>query len=587
MRSGRFRLALQLFLLAVLVTAVCAWTALALVRATFERQLRGELESMATGAGLALDEEGSRLAAALVEIEVHLRERESGLLEQLLHGGMESADAAALIMPLFSLDALDIIDGDGRVVSSGGWPERVGLQAVSELTASQVGEPDLGLIGDAEQVRLGLLCKHEMTIGSRSLLLVGGRRLDERILERIAGREAALLIWKADEAPIASTLGARLDLRELRERLKSGGAYDPELRVRDIDGGRWSARLFPLGIDASIVLAVNHERLELLLERMRNAFILLGLVVGLAAALAGLWAARIVSRPVDDLIRAFDAMAAGEADYTFPVTREHELQELIASVSRLHRSLELQQQRSIAAERVAAWSDVARLVAHEVKNPLAPIRLTAENLLRARREAPERFDEMFNDGMRTIMEEVEQLSRLVAEFSEFARLPQPARRPENLERILSSAVELYSVEPDIKIERRHAGAFPRIELDADQISMAIKNVLGNAVEASREGESSYPMTIVVSSALEGGMAKIVIEDSGPGFSEETERRLFEPYYTTKGGGTGLGMALTSRVIIEHGGLISAENRAGGGARVSIFLPLGEAAEGADELRSDS
>jgi nitrogen fixation/metabolism regulation signal transduction histidine kinase len=282
-------------------------------------------------------------------------------------------------------------------------------------------------------------------------------------------------------------------------------------------------------------------------------------------------------------------MAAGEADYTFPLSREHELQELIASVSRLHRTLELQRRRSVAAERVAAWSDVARLVAHEVKNPLAPIRLTAENLLRARRNAPERFDEMFQEGMKTIMEEVEQLRRLVAEFSEFARLPQPERRPTNLERLLDGVAELYAADPGVRIERRYTGDIPEIELDPDQISMALKNVMGNAVEISREAAviGEGPMEISVGTALEESMARIEICDRGPGFDEEAERRLFEPYFTTKRGGTGLGMALTSRIIAEHGGLIAVENRSGGGAKVSIFLPLRSAVEEENEQHTHS
>jgi nitrogen fixation/metabolism regulation signal transduction histidine kinase len=325
----------------------------------------------------------------------------------------------------------------------------------------------------------------------------------------------------------------------------------------------------------AIAVAVNRGRLDRLFGRMRNAFFLLGGGVSLTAAFAGLWIARRISRPVNELVRAFDDMAAGEADYTFPVARQHELQELIASVSRLHRALEAQRRRSIAAERVATWRDVARVVAHEVKNPLVPIRLTAENLLRARREAPARFDAMFHEGMKTIMEEVEQLRIMVEEFSSFARMPQPDRRPEDLERLLDSVVDLYESEPAVRIERRRAGDLPEIALDADQISRALKNVFGNAIEAMKQERSGRAegMLLEVSTALEGEMVRVEVADNGPGFTGEAERRLFEPYYTTKSGGTGLGMALTYRIVVEHGGTIAAENRSGGGARVSIRLPV--------------
>jgi two-component system nitrogen regulation sensor histidine kinase NtrY len=584
---SRSRLAGQLFLLALLVTAACALTALVLVRQTFERQLRGELGRMVAGTGLALEDAGRELAASMNEIEEHMKEREPRLLELLLRGGPESADAAALIMPLAGLDALEIIDGEGRVISSGSWPERIGLPADKALFALPPDDPALGTLPELRNRRLGLLMRHEIRVGNRRLLLVGGRVLDARFFERLAGQEAALLVQGAGEATVLSTRASRLNIRDIRRRLDS--AAGDVWHIADAGGSRWDARTYPLpGVEATIVLAVDRGRLDRLLKRMRNAFILLGAAVSLLAALAGFWIARNISRPVNDLVHAFDAMAAGEADYSYPVSREHELQELIGSVSRLHRALDLQRRRSVAAERVAAWSDVARLVAHEVKNPLAPIRLTVENLLRARRDAPERFDDMFRDGMATIMEEVEQLRRLVAEFSEFARLPQPERQSAELERLLDGAVELYGADAGIRIERRYTGGMPRIDLDTGQISMALKNVLGNAVEASKEmaGTREGPMEIVVSTALEEEMARIEIADRGPGFSEESGRRLYEPYFTTKSEGTGLGMALTNRIIIEHGGLITAENRTGGGARVSIFLPLRAAEVDLHELRTD-
>jgi nitrogen fixation/metabolism regulation signal transduction histidine kinase len=230
----------------------------------------------------------------------------------------------------------------------------------------------------------------------------------------------------------------------------------------------------------------------------------------------------------------------------------------------------------MAAERVAAWREVARHVAHEVKNPLAPIRLTVENLLRARTQAPERFDGMFREGMTTILEEVQQLSRMVSEFAEFARLPLPVRRSVDLDELVDRVVELYASEPEVEIRKRVTPDLRPFELDPDQISRALKNVLGNAIEAAREGnESGADRTPVVEIriSLTGEMAEIEVEDNGPGLSAEAERRLFEPYFTTKSHGTGLGMALTYRIVVEHGGVIFAENRSGTGARVVVRLPL--------------
>ncbi|MCH7779717.1 MAG: HAMP domain-containing protein, partial [Acidobacteria bacterium] len=302
---------------------------------------------------------------------------------------------------------------------------------------------------------------------------------------------------------------------------------------------------------------------------LRGAWLGLTLVAALAAALVGLVLGRRATRPVDQLVRAVDAIAAGKEDYDFPGIPKDEFDELVASFSRLQRSLEQQQRRSAAAERVAAWRDVARHVAHEVKNPLAPIRLTVQNLQRARQEHPEAFDRLFEEGTQTILEEVDQLSRLVGEFSEFARLPDPDPAQESLERLLDEVLELFAADPGLTIVRR-SGDVPSVHIDRDQISRVFKNIVGNAVDAMAAARTRE---LYVETAIVDGYAEIRFADTGPGFASDAERRVFEPYFTTKSHGTGLGMAISFRIVAEHGGEIVAENRSEGGARVTVRLPL--------------
>jgi signal transduction histidine kinase len=550
------RLALQFFLVAAAVTAICGWATVALVRTGLEAQLRWELDRMTEGVDAALEGVAAGIEDSFDAIEDYLRGRDPRMLETLLLEREGSADAAGLLMAMADLDSLEILNGAGEIISSGRWPQRAGMAGPEELLSLPAGAPVLRTLPEPHDERLGFLLTREMSVGSRMLTLAGGMAIGERFVELIAGGEAALLLDGSGRLVAASSRAAGLNPNEP-------------------DSAPWLVGEYSLPDGAGTVhLAVHRGEIDPLVGTVRNAFLLIGLFVSLASALAGLWVARRISRPVNELVRAFDDMATGEADYTFPVSRQHELQELVTSVSRLHRALEAQRQRSIAAERIATWRDVARVVAHEVKNPLVPISLTAENLLRARREAPERFDGMFREGMETIKEEVEQLRRLVEEFSSFARMPQPDRRPEDLEKLLDSVVELYRSEPGVRIERRRAGDLPPLGLDADQISRAFKNVLGNAIEAMREAQegAAETMAMEVSTALDGDTVVVEFADSGPGLTGEAERRLFEPYFTTKSGGTGLGMALTYRIVVEHGGTITAENRDGGGARVSIRLP---------------
>jgi nitrogen fixation/metabolism regulation signal transduction histidine kinase len=426
-----------------------------------------------------------------------------------------------------------------------------------------------------------ILGRQDLDIGLRSLVLVGGRELDRPFVEQIAGPDAAVLI-EVGEGDIfettASSSAGTLASQDLRRMLA-----DPEsrpVRMTGSLGDSWLIDFRKLEDDEAdsdlwLVVAVNLARMVALHRQMVEAFLLLGGGVGLLAAIAGVWIARRTSRPVRDLIVAFDAIASGEADYRFRARAHDEMQELITSFSHLHRALEDQRRRAMATERVAAWREVARHVAHEVKNPLAPIRLTVENLLRVRSQAPEKFDSMFEEGMQTILEEVQQLSRMVAEFAEFARLPLPAHRLEDIESLIDRVVELYAFEPGVTIHKRVEPGLPRVALDADQVSRALKNVIGNAIDAARDaehGDGALP-EVEIRAAIEEGMAQIVVTDNGPGFSQEAARRLFEPYFTTKEHGTGLGMALTYRIIIEHGGVIFAENGPDGGARVIVRLPL--------------
>jgi signal transduction histidine kinase len=575
------RLALQLFVLAVLVTAGAGTLSFFLLRSAFEQRLEEELRRMHGRVTLGLEELDRELGASLTEIDEHLRRRDPALLERLLRGDPEVADAAVDLLPLANLDWLELVEPGGAILSSAPWRERAGL----ELGASREAFPPaeratLRRLADASGGRLGLVRSRFVGVGSRELVIVAGRLLEVGFLQRVAGTEAALLFDGAGGAPLVAPPTARLDAGRAADALGQAVDDDRIFRLTDLDGHRWDAMVYPLagatGAElGAIVVAVDHGRIASVLARMRNGFLVLGGVAGLVAALIGLWIARGVSRPVRELVRAFDAVAAGEADYDFPASRQDELQELVASVSRLHRALEVHRQRSTAAERVATWRDVARHVAHEVKNPLVPIRLTVENLVRARQRAPERFDSLFDEGMRTILEEVDQLRRMVEEFSAFARLPLPVREPRDLEALLDSVLDLFGSVPGVEISRRYGGGLSGVPLDSDQVSRALKNVVGNAVEILGErgaGTGESPR-IEVRTAVEDDMARIDIEDNGPGFSEEAARSVFDPYFTTRSGGTGLGMALTYRIVTEHGGVITASNRERGGARVTIRLPL--------------
>ncbi|MCC7418056.1 MAG: HAMP domain-containing protein [Acidobacteria bacterium] len=224
----------------------------------------------------------------------------------------------------------------------------------------------------------------------------------------------------------------------------------------------------------------------------------------------------------------------------------------------------------IRAQKVATWREVARRLAHEIKNPLTPIQLSAERLRRHFSAAPPNAKALVEECTTTIVAEVESLKGLVDEFSQFARMPAPRTVPTDLSRLIGETLALYDgLFPEVRIERRFAAGVPRVRLDAEQIRRVIINLVDNAIEAMEQRG-----TIVIETQLDAGnsLARVVVADDGPGIPAAEREKLFLPYYSTKRRGSGLGLAIVRRIIAEHGGSIDVGDNAPHGTRFTIELP---------------
>ena len=240
--------------------------------------------------------------------------------------------------------------------------------------------------------------------------------------------------------------------------------------------------------------------------------------------------------------------------------------------------------RLVAAQRSAAWGEVARRLAHEIKNPLTPIQLSAERLQLKLADRLGNADlDMLNRSTQTIINQVQAMKRMVNEFSAYARLPAPTLAAVDVNALVGEVLGLY--------ETSHARLVVALEPqlpaalgDASQLRQIIHNLLRNAEEA-QEGSASAQIT--VATRLVGGMAELSVSDSGPGFPPEMMARVFEPYVTTKAGGTGLGLAIVKKIVDEHQGQIQINNRHPYGAEVSIRLPLAVAEAGTENTSENS
>jgi len=235
----------------------------------------------------------------------------------------------------------------------------------------------------------------------------------------------------------------------------------------------------------------------------------------------------------------------------------------------------------IRTQRVAAWRDVARRLAHEIKNPLTPIQLCAERMRRHFSGAPPAARALVDECTTTIVGEVESLKALVDEFAQFARMPAPRAVPSDLNGVLTETLALYNgLFREIQIARQFADGLPPVRVDVEQIRRVVINLVDNAVEAlggsaAAPRPGGEPPTIVVETRQDAanGVVRLTVSDNGPGISAADRDKLFMPYYSTKRRGSGLGLAIVRRIIAEHGGSIEVTDNVPTGTVFTIELPV--------------
>ncbi|HVG57540.1 MAG TPA: ATP-binding protein, partial [Hyalangium sp.] len=245
-----------------------------------------------------------------------------------------------------------------------------------------------------------------------------------------------------------------------------------------------------------------------------------------------------------------------------------EVGELVRAFNHMTSELRSTTERLVASERIAAWQEVARRLAHEIKNPLTPIQMSLETLLAAQSAQDARFPTLFRDSAAVVLEEVDRLRRIVDEFSRFARLPKPQLSPVDLGELAQSVLSLYATPPEgiTLLPTLQTGVVARA--DRDQLTQVLVNLVKNAEEALKDKGGQVRVRVKGTETD----AIVEVEDTGPGIPLEHRARIFEPYFTTKEGGTGLGLAIASRILQEHGGKLEVGGEPGEGARFSVVLP---------------
>ena len=534
-------------------------------------------------------EYGARLesAARAVEGEVHRLSAEAasgarelarspeleGLARDRVAGQLDVAEAAARAkewMGARSLDVLAVAEPNGQVVSSGHLPGRAGdvdpelgalfsesppgaavARFVSRATPSGV-EPVLALVA------------WEPVAGD--LRVAAGIALGPSFAERLGALTGGdvTLVDQGTARPLASypAQGARL------RAFLSGFLRLPQGQVRSIPLGPLGHDARPLAVVEVTLSAAGLARAE---TTVVVAFLSALALAVLAATLFGHALAGRITRPLEALRAGALRVAAGDLSRKVEARATGEVADLVAAFNAMVADLASSQARAAAAERVAAWREVARRLAHEIKNPLTPIAMSVETLRDALEGGRPDFKEIFDEGTTAIQQEVRRLKRIVDEFSRFARLPAPELAPVAPEELVDALLALYPAPPSgIRIEREVAPSLPKVNVDRDQILQLLLNLTANGVEAMGATGGVLRIGAV---ALDGaGAVLFSVADTGPGIAQDQLPRIFEPYFTTKEGGTGLGLAIAERIATEHGGRLSVTSEVGRGATFTLRLP---------------
>jgi two-component system nitrogen regulation sensor histidine kinase NtrY len=489
------------------------------------------------------------------------------------------------------LDFMEFVQYDGAIVSSAQYQARAGYKNEWLSLAQDWRSSDAFLKKEElpDGVALALTAVRTVAVGDKKLYVIGGRRLDESFLASLvmpAGMRA-MLYRNLERGFIPSALSGPSGNIEQAEKfgpLIEDMQKNPRQIVETLEWSRDAAdaeifHAIPLlgrNKELLAVLLVGSPRrdLVLLLRKIQQIAVLSGAGALLIALLVTWWVSARITRPVAKLAEGARAVAAGDWEARIQPGGGGEIRQLGEAFNDMTRTLAAQRERLVQAERVAAWRELARRLAHELRNPLFPLQITVENMQRARSLSPAQFDEIFQESTQTLHAELANLNTIVGRFSDFSKMPAPQLQRINLNDAVRSAVRLFEPQfsavgkPVITPEFYLDDALPEIDADPDLLHRALQNLVLNALDAMPAGGALKLRT----SSLDKGVC-IEVSDTGQGLTPEECLRLFTPYYTSKQHGTGLGLAIVQSVVSDHGGTISVSSEPGSGSTFHIELPL--------------
>jgi signal transduction histidine kinase len=579
----RQRLLITFALMVIIVVALVAYAVSLRTRSAFE-----QVDQQRTGALVAefrseFQSQGRDVVRKLERIS---------RTDDLQRLALESAQAGDMSLYLqqattmaqeYGLDYLEILDANGNIISAAQWPARFGYR--ENLPAAVPSDAFLKKVELPDGFALGLMAVRAVKVGDATVYLEGGKRLDLRLLETLSlppGMYAWLYRVNGTAFNPSDVLGERAEAAVglaslVNMAVQSGSEHSAIVQLSPEKFDRATVQAIPLKDDSGAVAAVlmagtSRRPLLELQKNIRTTALTVAAVGILLGILISVWIAARFSRPIENLAAASREVAAGNWDVQVESHSGDELQELADSFNSMTRELMEQRDRLVQTERVAAWRELARRLAHELKNPLFPLQLTVENLSRARALPAAEFDEIFDESTATLLAEIHNLKMIIGRFSDFSKMPRPQLQPTSLNDLVQQVATLHQAQlkeaPNlITLNVEFDRSLREIPLDPDLMHRVVSNLFLNAIDAMPEGG-----TLALRTRDRGEQVRLEIGDTGVGLTPEERERIFTPYYTTKKHGTGLGLAVVQSIISDHRGSISVVSERGQGTTFIIDLP---------------
>ncbi|HEX8710605.1 MAG TPA: ATP-binding protein [Terracidiphilus sp.] len=592
--SLRQKLLLLFSLTVAASVAAVTWTVLIRIRQVFEQRDQQETALFVSQFQREYQHHSDEVAADVGRLANGEQARAMAI--QIAQSGDASPylTTAQSMAQSAQLDFLEIIGTDGNVISSAQWPARFGYPEPAVAEARQAPFLKREDLPDGSTA-IGLFAMRSIA-GTPAIRLIGGERLDQGLLADLpvapgmsvglysrsgAGANSASSSSEFDAGRLVSASGplpgaagykSLIDAALTNGRETSGIVYVTANRHDSVN-----ATVLPLKSQSGAVLAaltVGISRTGMIEAQQHIREIAYGIAGAgiLLAVIFSLWIAARVSRPVEQLARAAEEVAGGNWDVSVPESGRGEVSVLARSFNHMTSELVSQRERLVQSERVAAWRELARRLAHELKNPLFPLQLTVENLVRAKGLPPGDFDEVFSESTATLGAEIANLKTIIGRFSDFSKMPRPELQRIDAREVVSRVYALYSIaaateDAKLHCEMKIDDAPMLLDADPELLHRALSNLVLNAMDAMPDGG-----TVTLEARPCGERVELRVSDTGAGLTPEECERLFTPYYTTKQHGTGLGLAIVQSVIADHHGTIAVESRAGTGATFIITLP---------------